>query len=334
MTESEYRLAGECFSLTPTLLIRTTENEIELDVGKQDLEVNKLVSKLISGASESEIEQIVRHSDTVSVGAVLKALKEHGLLHKHVRAKGRTGKEVLLEIEDLSNKLLYKTLYKNVFWKKCSHAQTLNDIPINVVYGLIIENYHFLHRESYFDAPVLSYVSNTAVRLVMNEFYAEEYGHDELILKSLETIGISRDDLSQTAPLPETMALCNALAYWAHNDPLFFYTTLGILEGKDIKQDSFLDAAYRIGVSTELLSPVKAHSDINLNGKHGTLTRKIFSQIPVINEKEFQRMKAQTHLFIELYDQFYSGIWKFYANTDTPLRKIEMPFERKTNWKQ
>jgi hypothetical protein len=162
----------------------------------------------------------------------------------------------------------------------------------------------------------------------MNEFYAEEYGHDELLLKSLEKVGISREDLAQTAPLTETMALCNALAYWAHNDPLFFFTTLGILEGKDIKQDSFLDAAYRIGVSPDLLSPVKAHSDINLNGKHGTLTRKIFSKIPIITEKDFQRMKAQTHLFIELYDQFYSGIWKFYANSHSLLRQIKLSSER------
>ena len=70
----------------------------------------------------------------------------------------------------------------------------------------------------------------------MNEFYREEYGHDELILCGLNAIGITREDLADTMPLPGTMAMCNALAYWAMTDPIFFFSTLGILEGNGIKE--------------------------------------------------------------------------------------------------
>jgi hypothetical protein len=72
---------------------------------------------------------------------------------------------------------------------------------------------------------------------------------------------------------------------------------------------------------------VKAHSDINLNGGHGSLTRKIFSRIPAIADADVRRMRAQTHLFIELYDQFYTGIWEHYSASPMLLRTLDVDGE-------
>ena len=310
-------LAGTCVRTYPHLVIADDENEYELVAARQGESAERLIEALRCGVRADAVTRFSAYEQEV-----FDRLRGLGLVREVVPPQARSGLDVLLEIEDLSNDLLYKTLYANVFWEKCTTAQNADDIPINVIHGMIIENYHFLFRESYFDAPVLSYVANTGVRLAMNEFYAEEYGHDELLLKALQRIGVTREDLAETAPLPQTMSLCNALAYWAHSDPLFFFTTLGILEGKDIKQDSFLDAAYRIGIDPEVLRPVKAHSDINLQGAHGSLTRKIFSRIPAIPESDVRRLRAQTHLFVELYDQFYTGIWNHYSRSTTLLRKV------------
>ncbi|WP_313067831.1 iron-containing redox enzyme family protein [Paraburkholderia sp. LEh10] len=313
-------LAGKCLSTSPLLVIEDDEHQYEFPASVDGEDAAPLISALRSGIKAEEV--LARHSPYEQ--KVFDRLKELQLVRAVKPALARSGLDVLLELEDLANELLYCTLYKNVFWEKCASAATRDDIPLNVVHGMIVENYHFLFRESYFDAPVLSYVANTGVRLAMNEFYAEEYGHDELLLKALTTLGVTREDLACTVPLPQTMALCNALAYWAHSDPLFFFSTLGILEGKDIKQDSFLDAAYRIGVDPALLKPVKAHSDINLHGGHGSLTRKIFSRIPAIADPDVRRMRAQTHLFIELYDQFYTGIWEHYSTSPALLRKLDV----------
>jgi hypothetical protein len=328
--EPKYVLNGRCLTTSPKIVVETNECEFEIGIPNHSQGINRLLNRLPSGVSESELRTICLEAESDGARQLFDALKGNGLLRVRTPAMGKSGLEVLLELEDLSNQLLYSTLYKNVFWKKCTEAKNGGDIPQNVIYGMIIENYHFLFRESYFDAPVLSYVPNNGVRLAMNEFYAEEYGHDELLLKSLNQIGISRSDLAHTAPLPETMALCNGLAYWAHNDPLFFFTTLGILEGKDIRQDSFLDAAYRIGVDPELLKPVKAHSDINLKGEHGSLTRKIFTTIPIVCEQDIRRMKAQTYLFVELYDQFYTAIWNHYSQASHLLRRVDQSIEGNT----
>jgi len=154
---------------------------------------------------------------------IVETLDHTGLIDDLQAIPARSGLDVILELEDLTDELCFNTLFCSPFWQRCLTAHQFNDIPMNVVIGMAIENYHFLFRESYFDAPVLSYLPNTKVRLLLNQFFAEEYGHDEILLRALNTVGIDRDDLADAIPLPETMGLCNALAYWSHNDPLFFF---------------------------------------------------------------------------------------------------------------
>jgi hypothetical protein len=267
---------------------------------------------------ESEWDSI-GNSDDESMKDVVEQLALNGLVCSAVMPEGRSGMEALLELEDVANELLYKTLYKNVFWRNVQ--STVDAIPVNVLYGLAIENYHFLFRESWFDSPALSFLGSTRARLLMNEFYAEEYGHDELILRGLNSIGISREDLADTLPLAETLALCNGLAYWARYDPIFFFTTLGILEGKDLQTDSYLLACERFGLSESFVRPIRTHSDINVKGQHGNLSRMVFSAIPFVDRESLTRMRAQTHLFIEMYDRFYEGVWHYYSTCSNLLRR-------------
>ena len=57
--------------------------------------------------------------------------------------------------------------------------------------------------------------------------------------------------------------MCNALAYWAMTDPIFFFSTLGILEGNGIKeggQDLFLDHVRCRRRRSQFVGPVRAHA--------------------------------------------------------------------------
>lgn len=234
----------------------------------------------------------------------------------------RTGSEVILELEEMVERYCAETIFQNPFWKACLAVKGPGDLPERLAVGMIIENWHFLFRESYFDAPVLSYVPNTAVRLLLNQFFSEEYGHDEILLRALNFAGLSREDMADAVPLPETMGLCNALAWWAHTDPLFFFTTLGLLEGQGMKHDSFIEACERAALADGLVGPLRTHANINLNAAHGSLTRSIFAQIPVLDRSTVARLKAQTRLFVELYDALYSGIWRYYGSDAPLLRRV------------
>ncbi|QXI48522.1 iron-containing redox enzyme family protein [Pseudomonas anuradhapurensis] len=255
------------------------------------------------------------------VGDFLNSLAENNLAYRvDSGERYMTGDEAILVIEDLQAELLHKTLYANKFWRA---LQTPKQVPVNVYYGMAIENFNFLYRESWFDSPVLNYVASEKARLKMNEFYGEEYGHDELIFKALSTLGITQQQIRASVPLPETLALCNALAYWAATDPLFFFTTMGILEGKDIEVDSYILAMQASGkVDKAFIDPILAHANINIGAEHGVLTRELFAEIPVVTADQLRSMKANTHVFVELYDNFHSAVWDFYSTTDTLLRPV------------
>ena len=274
---------------------------------------------------KTSLADIVGAEPALSVDAVealVASLDAAGLIDDATVLPYRSGAEAILEIEERIEVCCASTIYQNPFWRTCLAARGPGDVPQRLATGMVIENWHFLFRESYFDAPVLSYVSNTAVRRLLNEFFAEEYGHDEILLKSLNFVGLSRDDMRDAIPLPETMGLCNALAYWAHNDPLFFFATLGLLEGQGMKHDSFIEACDRAGLPDAFVGPLRTHANINIGAGHGNLTRLIFRQIPAIDEVTIQRLKAQVPLFVDLYNAFYSGVWRHYTGDGPLLRRV------------
>jgi hypothetical protein len=231
-----------------------------------------------------------------------------------------SGRELILAVEDLYNRLSSRNLQQNQFWRALvEHPET---VPDSVYFGMCIENYHLLFRESYFDSPVLSFAPSRAVRQIINAFYCEELGHDRLLLQSLESIGLTEAELFESIPLQQTMALCNALSYWARHDPLFFFTTLGPLEGRDVEIDSYVTAMRQKGLPEAFVGPIYTHANINKNSEHGLLTREIFEQLPIVASEDAARIIRQTVLFISIYNQFYSGIWDYYSRCESLLRKI------------
>lgn len=230
------------------------------------------------------------------------------------------GRELILEIEDLYNGLMERTVQRNPFWR--AMVEDPAGTPEAVFHGMCVENYHLLFRESYFDSPVLCYPYSREARRLINEFYCEELGHDELLLRALESVGLDRDGLYGSVPLPGTMALCNALSHWARHDPLFFFTTLGPLEGRDVEIDSFVLACRRRGLPEAFVGPIHSHANINKAGGHGLLTRRIFEAIPAVGAADAERIRRQTRLFVAIYDRFYDGIWRHYSSGGALLRPV------------
>lgn len=284
--------------------------------------VERTLSRLDGKMSIVEIARGEPALSRQEIENLVVSLDRAGLLDDDAPVTFRPGYEVILEIEELVEDYCATTIFQNRFWRTCLAVRQPGDFPEKLAIGMIIENWHFLFRESYFDAPVLSYVPNTAVRLLLNQFFSEEYGHDEILLKALNFAGLSRADMADAIPLPETMGLCNALAHWAHTDPLFFFTTLGLLEGQGKKQDSFIDACERSGLPDGLVGPLKIHANINLGAAHGNLTRAIFKEIPVLDETTITRLKGQLRLFVELYDEFYTAVWRYYTSDGPLLRRV------------
>jgi hypothetical protein len=304
------------------LLIEDGDHTFVVD--SSDEKPGQLIRALLLMDGRRSLAQICRLSGTDPnvMRNLVDALASQGLVHETKDIQSQPALKVLFELEDIANQYLHESVYRNVFWNHLlKHPM---DVPLNVFYGMAIENYHFLFRESYFDAPALNYPASTRARVLMNEFYGEEFGHDELVLNGLRAIGVSREDLADTIPLPGTMALCNALSFWARYDSVFFFSTLGVLEGKDLQVDSFVQACEERGLSESFIKPIRAHAEINIKSEHGSLTRAIFAHLPSMSNEEILRMRAQTRLFVRLYDGFYKNIWDHYSRSAVLLRRVSV----------
>ncbi|WP_413736488.1 hypothetical protein ACL2XP_26970 [Sodalis sp. RH21] len=249
---------------------------------------------------------------------LIESMVLHGLVLKNTQADFLSGKRAILEIEDVQNKLLHQLLYKNIFWEKCKEP---GKVPVNVYIGMAIENYHLLSRGSSFDAHALYFHGSRKARETMNNVFCGENGHCDIILSGLKLLGLEEQSIIRSVPLPETLGLANALAFWSANDSLFFFSTLEVLEGKDSQVDGYVTAMENSGkISTSFVEIIKSHSLINIKDKHASLGRQLFSNIPAIAVADVNRMKRQTHLFIEICDTFYRSVWDYYSQTDNLLR--------------
>lgn len=247
---------------------------------------------------------------------LLDAMQEFGLVLKNNSAY-MSGKAAMLEIEDEQHAWLHALLYKNPLWEALFQPAA---VPKNVYLGMAIETYHLLAHGAVFDSPALSFQGARQTRKEMSEVFCEENGHYEIFLSALMAEGFTKEEIRNSVPLAETKGLINALAFWSANDPLFFFSCMEIIEGKDNEVDTVVNAMERSGkLSPEFVKKIKSHSLVNIEEGHASFGRRLLSGIDVVNPFDVERAIRQTKLFVELYHHFYLAVWEYYSNEHNPV---------------
>lgn len=294
--------------------------EVNSQLGKV---LQKFFSLMDGTKSLSELQQICSANNSELIDTIVRHLDEQNLLDDVTQVRVNSGIDTLLELEDLTSELLNKQADENLFLK--SIKSVTSELPINVLYGFVIENYHFISQKCCFDSPGLCFQSSTKVRQLLNEHYIQESQDQELAIEALNAIGINREKLADTMPLPETMAMCNALIYWANFEPLFFLSILGFLAGENRKNFEFyIQACERVQLDSGFIEPIRKLANSKSKLQQENLSRRIFQEIPHIDWETKQRFRGQTYLFIEIYNNFYTAIWNHYSSTSNLLRRVSI----------
>ena len=289
--------------------------------GQSEEALEKLFSMMDGTRSLSELQQIFSPQRPEVVNNIVRNLDEQGLIDDVAQLQGHSDIDPLMELEDLTHQLLDKSVAENPFWKQIKYAES--ELPINVLYGFAIENYHFFCRKCVFDSPVLGFQNSTKFRQLINKRYCQEYGQDELWLEALYAIGISREELIDTMPLPQTMALYNALAYWANFEPLFFLSIRGFLTSQTLHNfEYYLQACTRLELDSHFIYPIKQLVNTNLKREQINLSSCVFQEILHIDGETRQRFRGQIYLFMEIYDNFHRAIWNYYSSASHLLRSV------------
>ncbi len=283
--------------------------------------LQQLFSMMDGTKSIGELQQIFAPQNLEAINTIVRDLDDQGLLDDIVSLQTNSGIEALSELEELTRELLDQSVEKNLFWQLIN--PTAPKPPIEVLYGFAIEYYHFFSQRWCFQSPILSFPASAQVRQLIDEFYSQAYGQDRLLMEALNAIGIRSEELAHTMPLPETMAMYNGLAFWANYDQLFFLSILGILADSTFKNfELYLAASEWLELDPGFIEPIRKLANTKLKNKQGNFSRCIFQAIPHIDQETRQRFEQQTHLFIEMYNNFYTAIGRYYSSSSEVLRRV------------
>lgn len=271
--------------------------------------------------SIEELQELFAPDNPEVIQSILQGLEEQALLDDATPFKVHSGIDTLLELEDFTNDLLKTTVEGNLLWKPITSSES--ELPITVLYGFGIEHYHLSCHRWNWDFPVLGSQNYTKVQQLINQLYGQEYGEDQLWLKALNGIGISDEDLKDAIALPETVAIGNALAYWANSEPLVLLSTLGVLKRQAYHHlSSYLAACERVNLESGFIDPIRELVNRNMTGESENLIHRIFQDIGHVDQQTRQRLGDQIYLFIEMYNNFYRAIWNYYSCTSDLLRRV------------
>ncbi len=195
--------------------------------------------------------------------------------------------------------------------------------PHNVSYGFALEYYHLLSHSSHFYTPLLCFQTSTKIRDRINRFYCKIQPQHELLFQGFQGLGISREDLELTLPLPETMALCNALTFWANSDPLFCISVLGIWEIQLIQAwEAYLNQLSPTSMDGLFLAAMQQFIQLKYEAQPEGLKHLIISELSPFEDLILERFQRQIHLVAELNHNFYTAIGNYYSSSPYLLRQI------------
>ncbi|NEP19269.1 MAG: hypothetical protein F6J97_20630, partial [Leptolyngbya sp. SIO4C1] len=194
-----------------------------------------------------------------------------------------------------------------------------------VLYGLAIEHYHLLSRSGYFLSPILGWQGLGQVRYAVSELYQRSTAQADAVLIALNAIDISRTNLEQALPLPETAALVNGLSFWAKAEPVFFLCAWYVLIAQICKSfKTYLAAGRQLTLASRFLDPLNTLAQIELAEHQQGLISRAFEQLSV-ESTERSHFEQQIYLLSELYAQFQMAIQRHYDAAHTLLRSHRWP---------
>ncbi|MGB3401070.1 MAG: hypothetical protein WBA77_00090 [Microcoleaceae cyanobacterium] len=195
--------------------------------------------------------------------------------------------------------------------------------PTHFYYGFALEYYHLLSRSNCFYTPLLHFQNSHKIRDYFNHFYSQTNRHSELLLQGFLNLGNTPENIENLMPLPETMALCNALIYWGYSEPLFCMSLLAIWEVQLIKTwEIYLNQYNRDSVNYSFLTAIEQFVQLRQQAKPEQLRHLIISELSHVDHSILEQFQRQIHLFIELTQNFHTAIENYYSQNPYSKRQL------------
>ena len=193
-------------------------------------------------------------------------------------------------------------------------------ISRNQLIGYALESYHVTHLCPQLLAPALAKYDTPVTQQHLRTFYVSELHHDQLLAKSLQSVGITPTQLQQMIPLATTFAVCASLGVFAQQDPLSFKAALCLFETDDPTFLAlFQQRSQALELPSDFYQPILHHASINADGGHQDITRQLLADVAYISPEEQRVVQQNLTLLMESMVLRTHELLSYYGGADAVI---------------
>jgi pyrroloquinoline quinone (PQQ) biosynthesis protein C len=298
--------------------LRLKDRIVDLPAGSYDVYA-KVAAWLPSNRSKADISKELGY-DEKKVVNLLSSLEESGLIYKYDDIPEKISGEDFHA--DYFSKILPSWLdeaFSHPFWGRMMSGKG----SARLFAGWLIELYHYTKNANRHMPLSCAHAHEKQIKLMRARHYAEEWNHYHYFVKSLKALGYTEKQITESVPLPMTLALSNFMRQAAREDVLAYSICSAVLEGTTTERKTFNPyydrSAELYGIPREAIQPIYAHLDLDIQYQHSDLFHDILSTVPSMTRERAARVLDYGHQLVEHIWQWTENIERYYDDPANPF---------------
>lgn len=297
-----------------------------VDLGRQEFDYYKKISEWLPTTSNIEALSKNIGMGSVELDRLLNALVDSGLFYHYDQIPGTmTGQEFHANYFSKVLPSWLSEAFSHPFWQRMMSGEG----SARLFSGWMIELYHYTKNANRHMPLSCAYTQLKPVKTLHAKHYAEEWNHYHFFMTSLKALGFNAAEISESVPLPGTLALSNFMRQAAREDILCYSICSAVLEGTTVERSQFNPyyekAVELYNIPREAIAPIYAHLDLDVKYGHSDLFLDILNTVDAITPEKAGRVLEYGHQLIEHIWLWTENIEKYYMDENNPVPR--KPFD-------
>ena len=301
-----------------------------IDLGKREFVLYKKITAWLP--SNRDIGSLSKETglDIAAIERLLKSLENSGLLYNHDQIPEKvTGLEFHSKYFSKVLPSWLSEAFSHPFWERMMSGKGSTRLFL----GWMVELYHYTRNANRHMPLSCAHTHEKPIKTLHAKHYAEEWNHYHFFMKSLKALGYTEAEISNSVPLPTTLALSNFMRQAAREDILCYSICSAVLEGTTTDRSQFNPyyekCADLYNIPREAIAPIYAHLDLDIKYGHSDLFLDILKTVDAITSKRAGRILEYGHQLVEHIWLWTDNIEKYYGDEKNivPRRQFDPFFD-------
>lgn len=195
--------------------------------------------------------------------------------------------------------------------------------------GWLFELYHYTRNANRHMPLACAHTRLKAVKSLRAKHYAEEWNHYHYFAKALRGLGYTDSEISESVPLPATLAMSNFMRQAAREDVIAYSVCSAVLEGttedRPVYDTYHRRCAELYGLPQAAIQPIYDHLNLDVQYQHSNLFASILETVPEQSAERAARVLEYGYAMVEHIWMWTHDIERYYEVESNPVPR--RPFD-------